>query len=160
MPTTEIRRIQDQLRRAVMGGAWHGAALDEILADLSAEEASARPIPGAHTPWEIVRHIGAWLEAVNRRLEGEAVELEGDSDWPPVGEEGEAAWAAAKARVDAAVGVLQAAIGRMEDADLGRTVPGKEFDRYFMLHGVIQHTLYHAGQIVILKKALDEGAAG
>ena len=31
-------------------------------------------------------------------------------------------------------------------------LPGRKHSFYFMLHGVIQHNLYHAGQIAVLKK--------
>ena len=38
---TEIERIQDQLQRAHHGGAWHGPALNELLADVTPEQAAA-----------------------------------------------------------------------------------------------------------------------
>jgi len=33
-------------------------------------------------------------------------------------------------------------------------VAGRDYTTYVMVHGVIQHNLYHAGQIAILKKVL------
>jgi hypothetical protein len=41
----------------------------------------------------------------------------------------------------------------MPDSRLTERVPGKDYDIYFMLHGAVQHALYHAGQIALLKKA-------
>jgi uncharacterized damage-inducible protein DinB len=158
--TREIDRIQDQLRRAVTGDAWHGDSLAEILADLQATEAVARPVADAHTAWEIVLHIVAWLETVARRLGGEAIELDEAEDWPVVDDASEAAWAHLRERLGAAHDELQTAIGTMGDDELAAPVPGRQFDRYFMLHGVVQHTLYHAGQIVILKKAIRGQAGG
>jgi hypothetical protein len=66
----------------------------------------------------------------------------------------DAAWAEAKARLGDAHEALQRALGAMTDAELERPVPGKGYDNYFMLHGVVQHTLYHAGQIILLKKEI------
>jgi hypothetical protein len=43
---------------------------------------------------------------------------------------------------------------REDDEFLEEIVPGREYDYYTMLHGILQHDLYHAGQISILKKAL------
>jgi hypothetical protein len=40
----------------------------------------------------------------------------------------------------------------LPEARLREIVPGKKYDIAFMLHGVAQHELYHAGQIAILKK--------
>jgi hypothetical protein len=49
--------------------------------------------------------------------------------------------------------VLVKAVSTLPEARLRERVPGKRYDFYFMLHGVAQHALYHAGQIAILKKA-------
>jgi len=50
----ESERIADQLKRAFEGKSWHGPSLLEILKDVTAGQAAARPIPGAHSIWEIV----------------------------------------------------------------------------------------------------------
>ena len=65
----EVVRIGSQLKRAFEGGAWHGPSLRELLADVSAEQAAARPLPGAHSMWEIVLHIAAWQDFVTRAVE-------------------------------------------------------------------------------------------
>jgi hypothetical protein len=67
---SEAAGIADQLRRAFDGGAWHGDSLFEILKGVTAAQAAARPIQGAHTIWELVLHIAAWDGAVLRRLGG------------------------------------------------------------------------------------------
>ena len=43
----ELERIEEQLRRGLEGGAWHGPAVLELLAGVTAAQAHARPIPGA-----------------------------------------------------------------------------------------------------------------
>ena len=63
---SEATRIADQLRRAFHGEAWHGPALLELLKGVPSEEAARRPLPKAHSIWEIVLHVGAW-ENVARR---------------------------------------------------------------------------------------------
>jgi hypothetical protein len=50
---------------------------------------------------------------------------------------------------------LVAAVAALADSRLDEIVPGKEgayYTFYYMLHGVVQHELYHAGQIALLKK--------
>jgi uncharacterized damage-inducible protein DinB len=149
----EIQRIAEQLRRAVEGEAWHGPSVLETLSDVDARTAAARPISGAHSIWEILYHITAWTRAIVRRLNGEAVELEGADDWPPVSDSGEASWKAAIASFRAAQDELLAKLKSMGNDELGMPVPGKNYSNSFMLHGVVQHHLYHAGQMAILKKA-------
>jgi len=46
---SEITNLIDATKRIQKGDAWHGPALRETLADVTANEASMRPIPGSHT---------------------------------------------------------------------------------------------------------------
>lgn len=150
---SEVQRIEDQLRRAYEGDAWHGPALRELLADVNAERAAARPLANAHSIWEIVLHVAAWDGAVRRRVEGEKVDEPPEGDWPAVTDTGEAAWQEARARLERNHRALRAAVARLSDAELYEKVGGGGSSRYGTLHGVIQHQLYHAGQIALLKKA-------
>jgi uncharacterized damage-inducible protein DinB len=152
---SESARIADQLRRAFDGEAWHGDALFEILEGVTADRASARPIKSAHSIWELVLHIAAWDDAVRQRLGGVAVTLSDAENFPPVTDTSEAAWRAALTQVRRAHHDLLAAVAGLPDSRLYDLVPGKEgghYTFYYMLHGVVQHELYHAGQIALLKK--------
>jgi uncharacterized damage-inducible protein DinB len=149
----EIQRIDEQLRRAFEGQAWHGPSLRELLADVTAEQATARPVPGAHSMWEIVRHMAAWHEGVRRRLGGERVELSAEEDWPPVASTSEVAWQDALAVLEQTHTELRRTMSRLTDTRLQEMVIGADDCVEVMLHGLIQHDLYHAGQIALLKKA-------
>ncbi|MBD0326087.1 MAG: DinB family protein [Pyrinomonadaceae bacterium] len=154
----EVVRIGSQLKRASEGVAWHGPSLQELLAGVSAEQAAARPFPGAHSIWEIVLHIAAWQSFVRRAVEGEAMpsNLPMEENWPQVKDESEAAWQSAVVSLRSGNKQLRDAVRNLKDEDLERIVDGREYSVYFMLHGVIQHSLYHAGQIALLKKALGQ----
>jgi uncharacterized damage-inducible protein DinB len=150
---TEVQRITDQLKRAFEGDAWHGPAVRELLADVPAERAAARPIADAHSIWEIVNHILAWHVGVRRRVEGEVVELTGVREWPPVSDASASAWRATLDTLETSYRDLMSAVTRLDDSHLYATVRGGTSTVYFQLHGLIQHDLYHAGQIALLKKA-------
>jgi uncharacterized damage-inducible protein DinB len=155
VPMSEPARIADQLRRAFDGEAWHGDSLFEILAGVTAAQAAAHPIKGAHSIWELVLHIAAWDAAVLRRFEGVAVELSDAENFPPVTDVSDAAWKAALARVKSGHEDLIQAVAAMPDSRLAEMVTGKEGDHYtfyYMLHGLAQHELYHVGQIALVKK--------
>jgi uncharacterized damage-inducible protein DinB len=150
---TEAARIADQLRRAFEGDAWHGPALLELLADVDASTAAAHPLPDAHSVWELVLHIAAWDDAVNRRIVfGKAVQLNDAENFPPVKDKSRTAWKKAVAHLRKTHAKLIKTVAALPDRRLHERVPGKKYDIYFMLHGVAQHELYHAGQIAILKK--------
>ena len=151
----EVERILDQLQRAHEGEAWHGPSVMEVLANVNAEKAVARPIPAGHNIWEITLHIAAWQNFVCKRLEGEAFEATPEQDWPAVPVKDDEHWQQTIQDLEKGYGKLYAAIQRLNDDDLeNKFVPGKPYTIYFLLHGVIQHNLFHAGQIALLKKSV------
>ncbi|HVP54817.1 MAG TPA: DinB family protein [Candidatus Eisenbacteria bacterium] len=156
---SETARIADQLLRAFQGAAWHGDSLLEILDGVTAAQACAHPIKHAHSIWELVLHIAAWDGAARRRMAGEAVVLSDDQNFPPVKDTSEGAWQRALENAKKAHSQLVEAVAAFPEARLNEKVPGKPKEAdwhnfYYMLHGVVQHELYHAGQIALLKKAL------
>jgi uncharacterized damage-inducible protein DinB len=151
---SEIQRIVDQLRRAFERDAWHGPAVRELLAGVTADRAAAKPLAHAHSIWEIVLHISTWENIVRRRLRGEVInDLPAEEDWPAVRDASEAAWRKALQDLEQANQALREAIAPLDETRLAESVPGKSHSVYVMLHGLIQHDLYHAGQIAVLKKA-------
>jgi uncharacterized damage-inducible protein DinB len=149
----ETARIADQLKRAFAGDAWHGPALMEILADVDAAAAAARPISKAHTIWELTLHIAAWDGVILRRLAGEAASPTDEENFPKVRDSGEVAWRATLANLQRQHQELLRVISEMPESRLIEQVPGKDYDFYFLLHGTVQHALYHAAQMVMLKRA-------
>ncbi len=154
---TEIHRILDQMDRAFSGDAWHGPSLMSVLEGVSAEDASKHPIHGAHSIWELVHHVGAWNTISQHRLAGETVEVTPERDWPPVWEVSDAAWKRAVQNLRESRARLRQSIRHFTEEHLEAKAAGPDHSRYVVLHGVIQHDLYHAGQIVMLKKALASG---
>ena len=150
---SETNRIQDQLERGFTGSAWHGPSVLELLADIDAAKAAARPIASAHSIWELVLHIGAWDQAAARRLRGDRAELSDAEDWPAVSDTSGEAWGQTVERLKKNHRELHEAIGRVEETRLDEPILEGMTSVYGTLHGVIQHDLYHAGQIAILKKA-------
>ncbi len=153
-PSSEPALIAEQLRRAFEGDAWHGPALLELLEGLNAATAAAKPLPDVHTIWELVLHIAVWDAAACRRLAGEKWQPEGTANFPLVPKPAtEASWREAVADAKRTHDALVKTVAALPESRLRERVPGKKHDFYFMLHGVAQHELYHAGQIAILKKA-------
>lgn len=152
----ECDRIADQFYRGVEGDAWHGPPVRALLADVTAEMAAARPIESAHTIWELVLHMTAWAEIARRRVAGEVVEPTSAEDWPPPAPASAAAWNEAVAALERSHGELRRAALALGESHLEDRTPGKPHTLYVLLHGVLQHTLYHAGQIAILKRAAEK----
>jgi len=150
---SEGARIADQLRRAFDGSAWHGPALLELLSDVDAATAAAKPVPEAHSIWELVLHIAVWDDAGLRRLSGKKWQPTGLANFPRVTKPTEAAWRKAVTATKRTHDRLVRTVAALPDSRLRERCPGKRYDFYHLLHGIAQHELYHAGQIAILKKA-------
>ena len=150
---SELKRLNDQLKRAFQGKAWHGPSVSEVLEGVSAEQAAAHPIAGGHSIWELVLHIQTWERIGRRRIqESNPIDVSDEEDWPPVVDTSFKAWTNTLAELRRNHEELRAAIRELDESTLDEIVPGTTYSVYFLLHGVIQHDLYHAGQIALLKK--------
>ncbi|HVN19492.1 MAG TPA: DinB family protein [Dongiaceae bacterium] len=151
---SEPARLADQLHRAFHGDAWHGPSVLELLEDVNAAKAAAKPLPEVHSMWELLLHIEAWDRAGLVRLRGKACRLTGTKNFPRVPDPSDAAWSEAIARATSTHDELVKAVAALPKSRLRDQAPGKRYDFYHMLHGIAQHELYHAGQMAILKKAV------
>ena len=152
---TEIERIEDQLKRAFEGPAWHGPSVTEALADITAAQAFAHPISGAHSIAELVQHIRTWESAVLRSVAGDGeVTVTEDENWPAVGDTSEAAWHAMIVSLVKNHLELTRVVAHYDPRRLDEVPPGAKSTAYVLLHGVIQHDIWHAAQIVLLRKGM------
>jgi len=155
---SEIARIREEIRQAYAGQPWHGPSVGELVTGVDATSAAARPVPGAHTIWELVLHLTAWAHEVTRRLQGGKPGLPPEGDWPPVPQPTGEAWDAALVALRNAHQELLATVERFPEERLielvAGTPPGTGVTYYHMLHGLVQHDAYHGGQIALLRKAL------
>jgi uncharacterized damage-inducible protein DinB len=157
-PSSEPTLIADQLCRAFDGVAWHGPALLELLKDVDATTAAAKPLADVHSIWELVLHVAVWDNATLRRLAGEKTQPTGTDNFPIVPKRPtDAAWRKAIADTKRTHERLVKTVAALPEARLRDRVPGKRYDFYHLLHGVVQHELYHAGQIAILRKIEPSG---
>ena len=152
----ETERLAAELEHSLNGGAWHGPALLELLAAVTPDDAAKHPINGWHSIWELVNHIVIWQDIGRRRLTGDPaqVEIGGPNDWPEPKDGSAAGWAAAIGALRSSTASLAAAIRAMPEDRLDQPILENMSTAYHTLHGVVQHNLYHAGQIAALKRAI------
>lgn len=158
---SEIRRLVDQIERAHAGDPWHGSSLTALLEGVTVSQAASHPVPGGHSIWEIVLHVTGWTEEVRRRLAGAPAAEPERGDWPAVGQASDARWRAALDGLHAAHRDLIGAVAALPEDDLYKPTNdprnralGTGVTRYELLHGLVQHDAYHAGQIAQLRRAL------
>lgn len=174
----ETQHIAELIERITTGDPWHGSNVEQLLSNLSAADAARRPAPEVHSIWEIVLHMTGWAGEVQRRLDGRAAQEPDAGDWPDVGTASEARWTAARSALFEAHRTLAQAVGALDPATLDRPVldyrhldsargalsevegrdraSGTGLSTYLTLHGLVHHTVYHSGQIALVRKLLKD----
>ena len=156
---TERERLVDQFEREIDGQPWHGPSLSNILEGISAEQAARKPSADAHSIWEILLHMTGWKREVARRAQGHPAAEPAQGDWPAIGEVAERRWSEAQEDHRRAQRELLDLVRGLDDARLGAKVSGDTaafigagISVKATLYGLLQHDVYHAGQIALLKK--------
>ena len=159
----EVARIVDELQREHEGDPWHGTPLRTLLAGVTPEVAAARPIRNVHSVWEIVLHMTAWKNEVRRRLGGAPARTPEEGDWPDVPAPTAEAWKSAVTSLEQAHSDLVEAVKKLPETKLLEPTndqrdreTGGGVSHYVLLHGIVQHDVYHSGQIALVRKSAEE----
>jgi hypothetical protein len=137
-----IESLLKELQDVYDGEPWYAASLRATLDDIDQSLLRERPRIA-----ELVAHITSWIEVTNRRLDGEIFEVTQEINFRPP-----ATWPADLARLEAAHKALLARVSKLTDPDLDGKLAGKPHTIEFGIRGVVQHNIYHQGQIALLKK--------
>jgi len=152
---TELRRLEEQLERTLEGEAWHGPSVLEILEGVTAAQAAAHPIAGAHSIWELVLHLCSDYSLVLRRLGGDGRQMTQSEGWPPPPEPSAENWSDSIRVLKQLNEDLRQAVRNFPRERLDEPLVAEPpFTAYTQFIGVTQHHLYHAGQMALLKKVL------
>ena len=151
--------LRDRLLNIWVGTPWHGVSSKQVHADITAAEAAARPIPGVQTIWEATLHMIAWTEEVASRLRGTPPRDPDRGDWPPMPDATAEKWTETIAQLGAARQSVLDALEKAHEEDLYMLVQrgdgsGGGITRAATASGLIEHDVYHLGQIALIKKAL------
>ncbi len=150
---SDVQRILDHYDGVLNGNAWHGDPVWQVLDTISAEQAASRPIPDAHTIWEIVMHMTFWENVVVQRLAGLRAGVVEELNFPPMPAATEENWRGTLDRFRASNRAFREALARLDPAKLNELTAARKRTFYGEAHGIIEHHVYHLGQIALLKKA-------
>lgn len=155
----ELQHILEEYERVMHGDAWHGDPVWEILDHINASCAAATPVHDVHSIWQLVMHMAYWERMAVKRGSGAVVPDE-NLNFPPTPAPDEAAWQQTLEDFRNSNREFREHIARLDAAKLDEKTPGGRRTYRTDLLGVIEHHIYHAGQIAILKKACANQARG
>ncbi len=157
-PKEEILRIVDLLNDSYESEeAWFGNSIVESLRDVTPKMAEMRINPNTHSIAEIAYHMTTWRIFVVRKLQGDAefdIKTK-DKDWKKFQVVDDFEWEAIQMELSLSQEELVTEIQKIaDDTFLEKYVPSRDYSYYTLIHGVIQHDIYHVGQIGLIKKIL------
>jgi len=148
----QIQLLLTEYDQTMSGQAWYGEPVWKILDGIDAGCASAQPLPGMHTIWQLVMHMMFWEEVAIRRF-SERVEPDLSGNFPSTAALDEPIWRKTLDQFRRSNAKFREALSRLDPATLDQTNPGGKYSFRGEAMGVIQHHIYHVGQIALLKKA-------
>lgn len=153
----ETQYIIKTFESTLSGQPWFGRAVYEILGEVDESKAGTKPNGTEHSMLELIWHMNTWAEFVLGSLENrtademKAIEA---NDWrtlDPKTHTWKKGIEKLKATHNNIIGLLQQ---KTDDSFLSEIVPTREFNYRFTLNGLIQHNIYHLGQVAYIKKML------
>jgi hypothetical protein len=152
----QIQQIAMLNQKSFSGPAWHGPSVEEVVGDVTADQAAARPALGRFSIWQHIRHMIFWKDKLTSAVRGDVMprssQIVPEENWPTITSTSEEAWQSTMSELRASQIRLLDAILDFSDDRLNETVMGCDYDFAFALHSMPCHDTYHAAQIVLLKK--------
>jgi len=148
----QTQRIADSYRAATVKAAWYGPSLAELLARISPDLATTRPIPRSHSISELLQHLLLWNERVRNTSDSNSLPpWKPEQDWaePPI------PWNELVSRWNQSRELLEDKIRNFPIEDLAKQVPGRNYNYETLFQGIVEHTIYHSGQIAMVLSMLQ-----
>ena len=155
---TNLEQFIQEFEDFYNGRPWYGSNFHEIVDDLSPAEALAVPGNG-HSIARLLFHMIKWRKALTERLIGTPGFTASDTDpdnWVPLNTLNEQTWAEAKSEYHRQQERLLSELKKRDEAFLDEEwMPGRNYRK--LICGVVQHDIYHLGQIAQLRSLLRSG---
>lgn len=147
----QTQQIADSYRAATVKAAWYGPSLAEMLSQVSPDLATTPPLPGAHSVSELLQHLLLWNERIRNTSDSHPLpRWQPEKEWaePPI------PWNELVARWDQSRDLLENKLRNFPVEDLAKQVPGRNYPYETMLRGIVEHAIYHSGQIAMVLSML------
>lgn len=149
----EIELMLAHYDQVLNGDPWYGDPMWRVLDGITAKAAAARPLPQAHTIWEIVMHMIFWEGVVIKRLHGQRAGLVEELNFPTMPEATEENWRKTLEELRASNRNFREALKKLDPAKLTELTVARKRTYAEEAQGIIEHHVYHIGQIGMLRKA-------
>ncbi len=153
----EILFIAEQLKDSYQGAPWFGRNMQELLGEVN-KEIAFKKIANQHSILELLWHTITWREftiSCLEKIKTKSLQHFEEEDWRELDHNDESLWQKGLERIHQTQNSLIICLEKQKDELLDKIVPERDYNFRKLLHGVIQHDIYHLGQIAYINKLLQ-----
>ncbi len=135
------------------GHPWYGDSICQILENVTPAKAYWRPTRDAHSIAQLVSHMMYWRHTLIKRLDGDInykPSMKSDDNWKSNGQLKKLGWKSLRKSLDESQTKLLNLLAKQNDTLLKKKYSEKA-SFLDLINGILQHDLYHTGQIAYLK---------
>lgn len=155
--TQELEYFTNQFQSVYIGPNWIGDSILSVLDNLPAQIAFQKPPGNRHSIAEILKHMMVWKFLLVNRLSGDNiydVDQEQSFDTSIYGGATLEAFKKLLSDIDDCQRELISLLQKAKPEILHTEVAGRNYTMEYLINGVLQHDIYHLGQLAFLKKQL------
>jgi uncharacterized damage-inducible protein DinB len=154
----EIVQISWLLKDSFYGDPWYGRSIKSLLKDVNETHVFEKP-NGQHSILELLWHMIIWREFTISRLRNDKEKTASyfeENDWRDLDHGDKSLWKKGLQHLDETQSELIEMLDLQQDNLLNETVPGRKYNFKKLLYGILQHDIYHIGQIAYATKLLHK----
>lgn len=155
----ETQRIVHLFEKGYNGSPWIDVNLVDVLQDITPEQAIRKLYPAANSIWEITNHMISWRENVLQRVQGIEIKTPSDNYFVPL-QKGAITWKQTLKKLEASQNEWMAFLKNFKEAEFDIVHKPSGMTYYEHIQGILQHDVYHLGQIVMLARLIEMDANG
>ena len=159
---SHVHNIIRQLKEVQNGKIWIGSNYEKKLEGIDESRAFTRPLPNLHSAAEIISHLTFWRKETIRKIKtGTGSKTDAcEENWLPNETLIKKSWIVLKSEYDQSLTALIKLLDKKQDNFLSQEYYDTDFKGYypyqFLLTGMIQHDVYHLGQLGLILKLMDQ----
>jgi uncharacterized damage-inducible protein DinB len=153
---SKILLLRKKIEGIYSGDPWYGDPFKSILKDIDPAAALKKEKKKAHSIAEILAHIISWREFVLTRLTGNEFKIEQEEtfNWIRIDSNEKTAWKSLLGAMEETQNKILNILEKSDDKLLDMPVRERNYKMEYLIEGIIQHDIYHFGQISLLKKLI------
>lgn len=153
----EVLSIIKKLENILSGQPWFGRAVYPIMEEVNEKKVYVKPNGSQHSLIELLYHMITWADFTLKRIEKDKINdlaAAEELDWREILPK-EHTWKKGMAEFKSIHKKIAALLNKKDDTFLEEIVDYRQYNYRFLLNGMIEHNIYHLGQIAYLKKLLS-----